>query len=277
VLTDLKVPTADIEAYTSIFSSNTDTTKALNSFAANAKRQSPRATVAHYLQSKRIPPQIKVPKSKAHLNPAYDIWSHACQQIAFLGPLPDPSYANPAAARRSHPILPVLYHHFGCAVPTYEALNIINNVVKEVGAGGVIDLGSGNGYWSYMLRKMGIKTTAVDNMTSEYRTMWIQDSKKADGVEFLMQSRTKAKDHDVLLMVYPVVAGNLTSMAIKAYKGDAVVIVGTQNTNRFTGFSDCTAEEWFKKEMPSWELNCRIAMPSFAGKDDAMFVWKRTQ
>jgi hypothetical protein len=277
VLTDLKVPPVDIDAYTSIFSSNTDSNKALNSFAANAKRQSPRATVAQYLQSKRISPKVKVPKSKAHLNPAYDIWSHACQQISFLGPLPDPSYANPTAAQRSHPILPVMYHHFGCVVPTYEALNIINNLVMEVGAGGVIDLGSGNGYWSYMLRRMGINTTAVDNITSEYRSMWIHDSKKADGVEFLKKSRKSATVHDILLMVYPVVAGNFTSMAIKAYQGDAVVIVGTQNTNRFTGFSDCTAEEWFTKEMPGWELNCRVAMPSFAGKDDAMFIWKKTK
>jgi len=52
------------------------------------------------------------------------------------------------------------------------------------------------------------------------------------------------------------------------------VIVGTQNTNRYTGFRDCTAEEWFEVEMQSWSLTCRIALPSFAGKDDAMFIWR---
>jgi hypothetical protein len=275
VLTDLKVPPADIKAYTSIFSANTDTTKALNSFAANAKKQSPRETIARYLQSKRIPPNFKLSKSKAHLNPYYDIWAYACQQISFLGPLPDSSYANPTAAKISHPILPVLYHHFGCAVPTYEALSIIAELVRDSGATGVIDLGSGNGYWSYMLRNIGINVTPVDNMTSEYRTMWIHDSTKQDGVEFLKQSRATGGNHAVLLMVYPVVAGNFTSRAIKVYEGDSVVIVGTQNTNRFTGFSDCTAEEWFGTEMPRWELSCRIAMPSFAGKDDAMFVWRK--
>jgi hypothetical protein len=275
MLTDFKVPLADIKSYTAIFAPSTDTTKALNSFAANAKKQSPRETVARYLLSKRIPPSFPLSKSKAHRNPYYDIWAFTCEQISFMGPLSDPSYANPAAAKMSHPILPVLYHHFGCAVPTYEALSIISNLVKDTGADGVIDLGSGNGYWSYMLRSMGIRTTAVDNMISEYRTMWIHDHVKMDGVKFLKQSKKNSGDHDILLMVYPVVAGNFTSKAIKAYNGDSVVIVGTQNGNRFTGFSDCTVEEWFVAQMPGWELFCRVAMPSFAGKDDAMFVWRR--
>jgi hypothetical protein len=53
------------------------------------------------------------------------------------------------------------------------------------------------------------------------------------------------------------------------------VVVGTQNENRYTGFSDCTTEKWFEIEMAGWELYCRIPMPSFAGKDEAMYVWKR--
>ena len=276
MLTDVKVPLADIEAYTTIFAPNTDTAKALNSFAANAKKQSPRETVGRYLLSKRTPSNFKLSKSKVHVNPYYDVWAHSCKNISFLGPLPDPLYANPSAAQRSHPILPVLYHHFGCAVPTYEALQIISNLVKEAGLSGVIDLGSGNGYWSYMLRAICIKSTPVDSMASEYRTMWISDTIKADGVEFLRERKHSGRSHDVLLMVYPVVAGNFTGRAIKAYTGDSIVIVGTQNANGFTGFGDCTVEEWFQEEMAGWKLACRIAMPSFAGKDDAMFVWRRT-
>jgi hypothetical protein len=32
-------------------------------------------------------------------------------------------------------------------------------------------------------------------------------------------------------------------------------------------------EEYFEKEMTDWEKVCRIEMPSFAGKDEAMFIW----
>lgn len=159
-------------------------------------------------------------------------------------------------------------------MPTYEALSIISQLAVESGAEGVIDMASGNGYWTHMLRRMKLDVVAVDSMASEYRTMWIPDTVKSDGVEYL-------KRHDggkamILLMVYMVTAGTFTKRVVEAYRGDIIVVVGTQNANRYTGFSDCTVEEWFEREMAGWQLVCRIAMPSFAGKDEGFFVWKRS-
>ncbi len=201
------------------------------------------------------------------------MWVLSCQVTAFIGPLPDPSYAHPANAKHTHPILPVLYHHFGCVVPTYESLYIISLLVKNSGAEGVVDMGSGNGYWTYMLRRMTVDVVAVDSMASEYRTMWIEDTTKGDGVEYLKKNGG-AKGR-VLLLVYMVTAGSFTKRVLQAYQGDAIVVVGTQNANRYTGFADRTTEEFFEKEMPGWELVCKIPMPSFAGKDEGMSVWKR--
>lgn len=124
-----------------------------------------------------------------------------------------------------------------------------------------------------MLRKLKVEVTAVDNMASEYRTMWISDTLKIDGVEYLKGNADGIGK--VLLMVYIVTAGTFSRPLLDAYEGDTIVVVGTQNSNGYTGFSDCTVEEYFKKAMPGWEMLCRIAMPSFAGKDEAMFVWKR--
>lgn len=241
---------------------------------ANAKKLSPRETVAQYLQSRRIAPPFKIPRSKTHVNPYYDFWTYSCQLITFLGPLPDASYADPLNAKRTHPMLPVFYHHFGCVVPTYEALSIISELAAESGAEGVIDMASGNGYWTYMLRRMKLDIIAVDNIASEYRTMWISDTVKSDGVEYL--KRHDGGGRRILLMVYMVTAGTFTKRVIQAYHGDTIVVVGTQNENRYTGFRDSTVEEWFEKEMTAWQLVCRIAMPSFAGKDEGLFVWKRT-
>lgn len=93
---------------------------------------------------------------------------------------------------------------------------------------------------------MSLNVTAIDNMTSEYRTMWISDTVKLDGVEYLkMNGGAVGK---VLLIVYMVTAGTFTKRVVQAYKGDTIVVVGTQNANRYTGFSDCTAEEWFEKK-----------------------------
>ncbi|KAB8300815.1 hypothetical protein EYC80_002743 [Monilinia laxa] len=269
----IQVPLADIDAYTSIFSSKTDTSKALVAFSSNAKKSSPREWVVQYLQSCRIPPSYKIPKAKAHINPYYDIWAHTCRMVSFLGPLPDAHYANPAAAKMTHPVLPVLYHHFGCVVPTYDSLYIISQLVGESKADGVIDMASGNGYWTYLLRRMKLNVNAVDNMASEYRKMWISDTEKADGAEYLRKNA--GGKNKILLMVYMVTAGTFTKRVLAAYKGNTIVAVGTQNANRYTGFSDCTMEEWFEKEMSDWGLVCRIPMPSFAGKDEGMFVWRR--
>ncbi|TVY84122.1 hypothetical protein LSUE1_G001859 [Lachnellula suecica] len=265
------VPPADITAYTSIFSPTTDTSKALTSFSSNAKKASPRETVSKYLESRRIC-EFRIPKAKKHVNPYLDLWAHSCQLTTFLGPLPDPSYASPANAKRTHPILPVFYHHFGCVAPTSDALYIISQLAAESG-GGIIDMASGNGYWTYMLRRMGLDVVAVDNMESGYRTMWIPDTVKGDGVEYL--KKNGGGKGRILLMVYMVTAGTFTRRAVQAYRGDIIVVVGTQNANRYTGFSDCTAEEWFEREMPGWEMATRTAMPSFAGKDEALFVWKK--
>jgi len=171
----------------------------------------------------------------------------------------------------THPILPVFYHHFGCAVPTYEALHILSLVIT--GSDGILDMGSGNGYWAFMLRKLGLKVTAVDSLASEYRTLWISDTVKADGVKYLKQN--KGCSGKVLLMVYPVVAGTYTKDIIQSYRGNTIVICGTQNSNRYTSFHDRTAEEWFETEMKGWELTFKIALPSFAGKDDGMLIWKK--
>jgi hypothetical protein len=137
-------------------------------------------------------------------------------------------------------VLPVLYHHFGCVCPSFEALSVVKQVADGGGAGsgngakGVVDMGSGNGYWAFLLRRMGVVVEAVDNLEAVWRMMWIADTVKANGVEYLKRAGG-ARDR-VLLMVYMVPKGDFTKQVLKAYKGDTVVVAGTQNENRFTGF-----------------------------------------
>ena len=37
----------------------------------------------------------------------------------------------------------------------------------------------------------------------------------------------------------------VAKLVLKAYKGDTIVVAGTQNENRFTGFSNTTVEQVF--------------------------------
>ena len=256
--------TGDIDAYTSIFSSTTSTDKSLKAFASNAKKGSLRARIAENLLVKRIfPAHIVVPKRKQpHANPYLDYWTWSCRCLEWAGP--EEAITN---VRQSHHILPVFYHHFGCVVPTFEALEAI----RQLAAGRpIIDAGSGNGYWTYMLRRTGLQVTPVDNGDSVWRTMWVGDTIKADAAKVISKQRAGANDA-VLLMVYPQVTTGFARETLDAYKGDMVCIAGTQNDNNFT--ADVGA--LMRARGDQWEKILQTPLPSFAGKDEAFSVFKK--
>ncbi|KAI5255260.1 hypothetical protein E4T42_01916 [Aureobasidium subglaciale] len=267
-------PAVDIAAYTNVFKSTTATQKALVGLASNAKKDSIRASVGQHLQSLYQPPspdhKIVISKlKKEHTNPYFDVWAWSCQNLEWAGP----EHAT-SKVRFSHAILPILYHHFGCVCPSYESLSIIYQLAK---GRTVIDLGSGNGYWSYMLRVFNkqkpLTVVPVDNGISEWRTVWVGDTNQIDGVDYLKKN-ADGKDQ-VLLLVYPQVGLEFTSRILKAYKGDTIVCAGTQNSNGYTAFAKETIADWIAREMPVFEKVCQIPLPSFAAKDEALFAFQR--
>ena len=181
-------------------------------------------------------------------------------------------------------------HHFGCVVPSWEALQIIKLVAQTSngsldGDGNksnkskgkekqrkILDIGSGNGYWTYMLRRLGLSVTAVDDCSSTYRTSWISDTVAVDGATYLVRN-SGAKDA-VLLLVYPITGNGLTEKVCRAYSGDKIVIAGTQNGNGYTGFKDRKVEE-FLCEGGGWKKTVQVPLPSFPGKDEGLFVFER--
>lgn len=244
------------------------TNKALIGFASNAKKGSIRAQVAAYLQSQRlIPPNIIVPRSKNHVNPYFDYWYLSCQSLEWAGP-----EEGTAKVKMSHHLLPVFMHHFGCVVPSYESLELIKQVAQNRS---VIDLGSGNGYWTYMLRRQGVQVNAVDNLQSIWRTLWISDTIVKDGDKYLAEG--KGCTDAILLLVYPIVGADFTAKVIEAYKGNTICVAGTQNRSGYTAFKDKTIDEYMKDERKAYEKTIQIPLPSFAGKDEALFVFERKQ
>jgi hypothetical protein len=196
--------------------------------------------------------------------------------------------------RQSHHILPVLFHHFGCVVPTWDALSLISQLAKPVGkAKGkngsvpstrpIVEIGSGNGYWAYMLQRMGLTVLPVDNAASAWRTTWVDSTIITDGISFLQKPPpTHSQDvggagckDAILLLVYPQVSADFTGRVIRAYEGDYIVVAGTQNGNGFTGFMDETIATWMARERPQFERVVQIPLPSFAGKDEALFIFLR--
>lgn len=181
---------------------------------------------------------------------------------------------------QSHHVLPIFMHHFGCVVPSYESLEMLRLVAN---GRPIADVGSGNGYWSFMLRQHKANVVAVDNAQSEWRVNWISDTVIADGVKWLARKENAGGKDIVLLMVYPIVGGGVaggveggfTRNLLAAYKGDTVAVVGTQNHNGYTGFRGMTMDEYMEKEHKEWLKVVQVPLPSFAGKDEALFVFQR--
>ena len=170
----------------------------------------------------------------------------------------------------SHHILPVFMHHFGCVVPSFESLEIIKQVAKGKE---LLDIGSGNGYWAYMLRRHGMTVQAIDNLQSNWRTLWIGDTIRQDGTRFLKE-RNGCKQ-SILLLVYPVVGGEFTKRILEAYGGDTIIVAGTQNRNGYTAFKDVIIDDWIGNERKEYKKLVKVALPSFAGKDDGLFVFQK--
>jgi hypothetical protein len=164
---------------------------------------------------------------------------------------------------------------------------LARSTTKEKGAPptqrAIVEIGSGNGYWAYMLRRIGLTVHAVDNAASLWRTVWIGDTMYADGIQFLRKpppalslslGGSGCKDA-ILLLVYPQVSADLTGRIIRAYEGNCIVLAGTQNGNGFTGFKSETIEMWMERERPQYKRIAQIPLPSFAGKDEALFIFSK--
>ncbi|KAI1124196.1 hypothetical protein F5Y10DRAFT_249988 [Nemania abortiva] len=294
-------PQPDIDAYLSIFSPANSAPTSLRNFTSNAKKGSLRREIGTYLTSKRfIHPSLhstlSIPRIKPNkpipTNPYLTFQSWASRNLEWAGPSPSSARARSS----SHHILPILMHHFGCACPSHEALEIL----RLLAAGReIIDMGSGNGYWTRMLRdyhafhaSTSSKTqptaplppiTPVDSAQSVWRTTWVPDTLITDGASYLRTTRSGAKDA-VLLLVYPIVGGGLaggseggfTRGMLDAYDGDTLAVVGTQNHNGYTGFRDMTMDEFMAREHGGeWVKVVQVPLPSFPGKDEALYVFQR--
>jgi SAM-dependent methyltransferase len=262
-------PQPDIDAYISLFDPSKNPTNTLKGFSSNSRKASIRKGVADHLTSKRhLSPNLSIPKRKTLFpNPYFTLWAWSCKNLEYCGP-----DATTCTVKASHHILPVFMHHFGCVCPSYESLQII----KKVSQGRtVLDVGCGNGYWTYMLRREGVDVIAIDNAQSRYRTCWISDIVFEDGLSHLQKKRQGSGKNDVLLLVYPIIANDFTGKILRAFKGDVICVVGTQNSNGYTCFRDQIVDEWMGRERPEMELLARVPLPSFAGKDEALFVWRR--
>ena len=61
----------------------------------------------------------------------------------------------------------------------------------------------------------------------------------------------------------------------RAIGGSTIIVAGSQNTSGFTGFARETVASWMAREMPDWVKILQIPLPSFAGRDEALFAFEK--
>ncbi|KAH8886742.1 hypothetical protein GQ53DRAFT_796617 [Thozetella sp. PMI_491] len=274
-------PRADIDAYIAIFLPSTSTASSLKGFISNAKKGSIRQETAKYLQAKRfIHPSLSqlanLPKAKkAPPNLYFDFWAWSCRNLEYCGPIP-----GIETSQKAHHVLPIFMHHWGCAVPSHEALTILKSVAQDRV---IADIGSGGGYWTFLLRQYGARVLPVDNAQSAWRVTWVEDTVIADGAKWLSRKENANGKDMVVLVVYPIVGGGVsggveggfTRGLLEAYKGDTLAVVGTDNRSGYTSFKDMTMDEYMGKEQPDWIKVAQVSLPSFPGKSEALFIFQR--
>lgn len=57
--------------------------------------------------------------------------------------------------------------------------------------------------------------------------------------------------------------------------GTTIISAGAQNTSGFTAFAKETIADWMAREMTDWEKVLQVPLPSFAGKDEALFIFEK--
>ncbi|KAH6629506.1 hypothetical protein C7974DRAFT_188027 [Boeremia exigua] len=274
----------EVTAYTSLFDPSLNLPKAINGFRSQSKPNTIRKQVAEHLSSRfhnTTAGLLPAKKDRKHVNPYLSLWTYSCQELEWSGPVPSTS-----STKISHHILPIFYHHFGCIVPSYAALHVLAKLAQPAKPSKedvipILDVGSGNGYWTFMLRNFPLPTSElkaldvrpIDSGLSEYRVNWVKDTIKMDGKEYLRRNGNGTGS--ILLLVYPQATGDFTGPILRMFEGDTVVVAGTQNENGFTAFQDQGVDQWVEKNLKAFELTLRMPLPSFAGKDEALFVFQR--
>jgi hypothetical protein len=163
------------------------------------------------------------------------------------------------------------------AIPNEEALQTI----AEHSPDGLVDMGAGTGYWSYLLRERGVVVRPYDikpGWNHYSNGLWIPVSRGGP-----LKLRHKLAKYGTLLLVWPPYSDPFAAQCLKLFQGHTVCYVGE-------GFGGCCADDEFFSLLhgkhydeefslveteSEWEQVCRVNIPQWPGMHDYLSVWKR--
>lgn len=152
---------------------------------------------------------------------------------------------------------------FAFAIPTSEA------VAKLVKLSPIIEVGSGNGYWAWLVRKAGGEFQDSDTYHRQenckngfWKVWWTKPKRRGP-------SWVKGFPKATLFLCWPEYDSPMAFKALKSFRGKRVVYIGE-------GYGGCTGNERFHETLDKdWIEEQKITLPSWPGVWDDMRIYRR--
>lgn len=161
-------------------------------------------------------------------------------------------------------------NEYAWAVPTKEAIDKIKDFIQGKT---ILEIASGNGLWSALMKKSGINVVATGIFTEQYhKDQDHVNDNLFDKVENIDSDNAMNKYRDmdyVLMLCWPLYNEPLAYNALMNYDGDKLIYIGE-------GDGGCTGCDNFHKLLSSdFEHAERIQIPRWTGIYDAMHFFVR--
>jgi hypothetical protein len=143
---------------------------------------------------------------------------------------------------------------YAWAVPTDDAIATIARHARQI-----VEIGSGSGYWAWMLEQAGIRVQAFDVASPRFTWHQVHSGTSADAARY--------PDH-ALFLCWPPWATSMAFDTLRAYRGQTVVYVGEWMLGsadaRFFALLCAEFDAVDGAELPQWYM-----------RDDCLLVFRR--
>ncbi|EER03117.1 hypothetical protein Pmar_PMAR023229 [Perkinsus marinus ATCC 50983] len=158
-------------------------------------------------------------------------------------------------------------HIYAYATPTESALELLSSFVP----GGVVEVGSGTGYWAKLLRDRNVKVLALDKNPPDHQANayhgrcrpHTEVKKNAADLQSL-----SAEEYPKLMLCYPPPQEHMAAEAIGNFKGDYVYHIGEW-------FGDTGTLAMQKALGQGFRMIRREPLPNWPSTSYEMTIWKR--
>ncbi len=164
-----------------------------------------------------------------------------------------------------------LTRRYAWAIPNADAIGTIRAVAD---GRGVLEVGSGTGYWAALLREAGVDIVPTDAspphtaLGAEHNPWHPNTDCFVDVIEMDGVAAAASAGDRILLLCWPPSPSDMAYNAVQAYPGDTVVYVGEWRGVTGSGaLHDMLADEW--------TLEQSVDIPIWARRSDKLLVFTR--